>query len=339
MTELLKILPGENKYMNVTWQVNDWCNFRCSYCNEGNWGGNNPNKDTDKYIEFLDTLITKYQERGYESFKFFFSGGEPTYWKPLIPIANFLHEKCDKPLLAINTNLSNPLSWWLDNYYYFQDVVASYHIEYIKYDKYIKNAKFLQDKINYLALRIMMEESRFQECIDIGKKIYDEMDNCVVEWVPLLKDLSTSAEMWDYDEDWKNDFFKETDGYMRKWGKVNERRDFKPAYSLEVWDDGKIRPVNSNRLSAEKLTNFQGWTCYLNDAIFISPSGDVSAGSCGVSGVFSNINTWKEKDLNHIGNPVICPKNHCTCGTDVIIPKTKQNEEFKIINKEEINES
>jgi len=53
MSDLIKILPGENKYMNVTWVVNDWCNFRCSYCNEGNWGGNNLNPDTDKYINSM----------------------------------------------------------------------------------------------------------------------------------------------------------------------------------------------------------------------------------------------------------------------------------------------
>ena len=334
-----RILPAENKYVNVTWQVNDWCNFRCSYCNEGNWGGNNMNEDTDTYIGFLDELINVYQNNGYKSFKFFFSGGEPTYWKSMIPIAKFLHEKCDKPLLAINTNLSNPLSWWLDNYYYFQDVVASYHIEYIKYDKYIKNAKFLQDKINYLALRIMMEESRFQECIDIGKKIYDEMDNCVVEWVPLLKDLSTSAEMWNYDEEWKNEFFRTTNGYERKWGKTRERREFRPAYSVEVWSDGMIRPVNSNRLSSEKLTNFKGWTCFINDAIFINTRGDVSAASCGVGKTFSNINTWKKEDFENIQNPVICPKSHCTCGTDVIIPKMRKGEMFEIIQKERINEN
>jgi len=67
--------------------------------------------------------------------------------------------------------------------------------------------------------------------------------------------------------------------------------------------------------------------------------GDVSAGSCGVSDIFSNINTWKVEDLNHIGSPVICPKNHCTCGTDVIIPKTRKNEQFEIIKKEDIDES
>ena len=43
--------------------------------------------------------------------------------------------------------------------------------------------------MNYLALRIMMEESRFQECIDIGKKMYDEMDNCVD--TPSIQQYST----------------------------------------------------------------------------------------------------------------------------------------------------
>jgi organic radical activating enzyme len=128
LSELVKILPGENKYLNVTWQVNNWCNYKCSYCNEGNWSGTHKNEDTDKYIDFLDKLITRFQFKGYESFKFFFSGGEPVYWKPLLEVAEFIHKKCDKPLLAINTNLSNSLSWWEKNYHYFQDVVASYHL-------------------------------------------------------------------------------------------------------------------------------------------------------------------------------------------------------------------
>ena len=68
MTELLKILPGENKYINVTWQVNDWCNFRCSYCNEGNWGGNNLNKDIDNIMArtiliYFEELDSRYSEK------------------------------------------------------------------------------------------------------------------------------------------------------------------------------------------------------------------------------------------------------------------------------------
>ena len=28
MSDLVKILPGENKYLSVTWQVNNFCNYR-----------------------------------------------------------------------------------------------------------------------------------------------------------------------------------------------------------------------------------------------------------------------------------------------------------------------
>ena len=61
MSDLVKILPGENKYLSVTWQVNNFCNYKCSYCNEGNWSGTHKNNDTEKYIRFLDKLITRFQ--------------------------------------------------------------------------------------------------------------------------------------------------------------------------------------------------------------------------------------------------------------------------------------
>jgi hypothetical protein len=79
----------------------------------------------------------------------------------------------------------------------------------------------------------------------------------------------------------------------------------------------------------------------LNDAIFINPYGDISAGSCGVSGKIGNIN---EDVINFINHPVVCPKSHCTCGTDIIIPKVSHTVydgkfEYDILKKEDINES
>ncbi len=50
------------------------------------------------------------------------------------------------------------------------------------------------------------------------RRIWEEMDTCVLEWVPLLDELSTEAEHWYYNEDWKREWFEKTDGYMRKDG-------------------------------------------------------------------------------------------------------------------------
>ena len=244
-------------------------------------------------------------------------------------------------LLAINTNLSNSVSWWEQNWKYFQDVVASYHIEFVNHERFLENAKFLQDKMNYLAIRMMMHDHDFQDVIDRGNKIWDEMDTCVLEWVPLLDELSTEAEHWYYNEEWKRKWFEDTDGYMRKDGNKIIREASRPAYSAEVWSDGTIKPVNSNRLAAERLNNFEGWHCWLNDAIFINPYGDVSAGSCGVSGRIGNIN---EDVMNFIEKPIVCPKSHCTCGTDIIIPKISHKvydgeTDYPVLDKEDINES
>ena len=195
--------------------------------------------------------------------------------------------------------------------------------------------------MNYLAIRMMMHDHDFQDVIDVGNEIYEEMDNCVLEWVPLLDELSTEAEHWYYNEDWKREFFEKTDGYQRKWGNVTESRESRPAYSAEVWDNGTTKPVNSNRLAAERLNNFEGWHCWLNDAIFINPYGDISAGSCGVSGRIGNIN---EDVINFLDRPIICPKMHCTCGTDIIIPKISHKvyngeTDYQVLSKEDINES
>ena len=195
--------------------------------------------------------------------------------------------------------------------------------------------------MNYLAIRMMMHDHDFQDVIDRGNKIWEQMDTCVLEWVPLLDELSTEAEHWYYNEEWKRKWFEDTDGYMRKDGNKIIREASRPAYSAEVWSDGTIKPVNSNRLAAERLNNFEGWHCWLNDAIFINPYGDVSAGSCGVSGRIGNIN---EDVMNFIEKPIVCPKSHCTCGTDIIIPKISHKvydgeTDYPVLDKEDINES
>ena len=43
--------------------------------------------------------------------------------------------------------------------------------------------------------------------------------------------------------------------------------------------------------------------------------------------------------MNFIEKPIVCPKSHCTCGTDVIIPKMRKGEMFEIIQKDKINEN
>ena len=167
--KLLEIKPNK-PYLDVVWQVSNFCNYKCSYCNPGNYCGENRNDNNlSTYIQNLEVITSRYKELGYENFKFFFSGGEPTLWRNLIPIINWIRENLPNTVVAINTNFSRSLSWWKENYHLFNDVVASFHVEFADKDKYLANAKFLCDKFNYFSCKMLMHDARFWEVAEFGK--------------------------------------------------------------------------------------------------------------------------------------------------------------------------
>ena len=126
MSNLVAIQPKDDPYVSITWQVNNLCNYRCSYCNAGNWSGEYTNENKlDVLFTNLQKIIDHYRSIGYVNFKVFYSGGEPTLWKGLIPVSEFLKRTLgDNVTLGINTNLSRKISWWEKNYYLFDDVIC-----------------------------------------------------------------------------------------------------------------------------------------------------------------------------------------------------------------------
>lgn len=320
MSKLLKITPKSDPYMSLTWQVNNFCNFQCSYCNPGNWKGDNRNnKNLDVYKKNVRNIFKQYQDRGYKNFKIFYSGGEPTYWENLIPLTEFLKDEIENLTVAINTNLSRPLPWWEKHYYLFDDIVASFHIEFCKQDRYVENAIFLCDKVDYLCTKMLMHDQRFWEVVEFGKRIRNEVPNYNLEWTPLFDEMSVNAGPWKYSDKDKEQFLEqaqfETVMTIPKPYRSND------AISLAHYKD-RIEPVNSNKIISDRQNFFKGWRCFVDDSLFINPIGNISSASCGVGNNHGNI---LDESLSFNLSPVICSKMHCHCGTDIIIPKEPQN--------------
>ena len=141
--KLIAIKQKNEKFANIVWQVSNLCNYRCDYCNEGNWKGDYKNLNINKVIIGLEKIYDYYLEHDYKLLKIFFSGGEPTYWKPFIDIINHAKQsKFDYVQIAVNTNFSTKKSWWEKNWELFDDVVASYHPEFANDDHFIENYLF-----------------------------------------------------------------------------------------------------------------------------------------------------------------------------------------------------
>ena len=319
-SELIKILPEDEKYMSLTWQVNNFCNFRCSYCNSGNWSGENPNLgNLEKYKTNLKSMFDQYKSKGYTHFKVFFSGGEPTLWENLIPLIEFLREELPSVTIAINTNLSKPMKYWVKYAHMFDDIVASFHVEYCKKDLYIKNAIYLCDKVDYLCTKLLMHDKRFWEVVEFGERIRQEVPNYNLEWTPLFDEMSINTGPWHYADPEKAKFLSdaEFESVMTIPKPFNENK----AKSVAYYDNGTSEPVNSNKIIAARQNFFKGWTCNVDDALFIDPTGELSSASCGVGKHHGNI---LDEDLLFSVSPVVCTKTHCHCGTDIIIPKEKR---------------
>ena len=318
---LTKIDWSGEPVLFITWQTSDVCNHRCSYCNPGNWGGKQPNTDIKAYQRNMATILAAMRDRGFRRIKLFLSGGEPTHWQGLIPMLDWFRYSSDYEVtVAVNTNLSRPTVWWERFHGYFDDVVASYHPEWVKHELFMANAKHLETRVNYLAIRMMMAEDHWDSQMARADEIFDTMGNVHMEYVPILAEMSTAAEPYDYRDKTKIDWLMQHNLRIKQTLPKPANRLANTA-TMEHWSDGTVQPVNSNRLAAERQNFFEGWHCDLGTSINRGINGDITLGSCGVSGVIGNI--AGQLDLDSLPMTVTCSKHHCHCGTDICIPKRR----------------
>jgi hypothetical protein len=207
------------------------------------------------------------------------------------------------------------LRYWEEHYHLFDDIVASFHVEFSKKDRYIENARFLCDKVDYLCTKMLMHEERFWEVVEFGERVRNEVPNYNLEWTPLFDEMSVNAGPWKYADPEKEKFLAEAkfETVLRTRKPYRENK----AISLSHYEDS-IEPVNSNKIIAARQNFFAGWRCFVDDALFINPIGQISSASCGVGNQHGNI---LNENLQFDLKPVMCSKQHCHCGTDIIIPK------------------
>jgi hypothetical protein len=128
--------------------------------------------------------------------------------------------------------------------------------------------------------------------------------------------MTINAGPWEYKDPEKVKFLEtHTYDFKQTVDKPNKENN---CVSHARYDDRTIAHASSTDIIINRQNFFKGWECNVGDAIFINPAGAISLASCGEGGYVGNI----LKDVGNIGpKKIICGKEHCHCGTDIIIPK------------------
>jgi organic radical activating enzyme len=318
MKNITEIKPIESEWATINWQVLDWCNYQCSYCNDFNRGGKHKNNNNiEKMIQNVETLISIYKKNNINYFKFAITGGEPSSWKGLIPLIKKFRELAGHSghLVSLNTNLSRNINWWGSNYFYFDRIIASFHPEFTDASKYLEKYLFLSDKVDVVA-KIMMHKNYFNNCIDFANLIKKTCDNYYIEYSPILSTLSPNVDDYTYSDPAHMIFLK--NNIFEK--KITSRPTINHKInSTVVFGDKTEKKANIQEIVNNKQNNFYNWNCDIYKGIFIDASGDISLATCGQGARIGNI--FIENINENFIKSIICKKSWCLCNTDISIPK------------------
>jgi hypothetical protein len=163
-----------------------------------------------------------------------------------------------------------------------------------------------------------MHEDRFWEVVEFGNHLKNVMPNYFIEWTPLFDEMSVNAGPWQYKDELKTAFFETNSIETRQTLGKPEQNTF--SSSENIYEDNTRESTNSNEIIVNRKNYFMNWNCDVGDSIFINPMGEVSHASCGQLNSIGHI----INDVSGVGpQTIICKKEHCHCGTDIIIPKRK----------------
>lgn len=154
----------------VSWLLGRFCNYKCSYCWPYARSDTKDHRPLEVILRTFDEIKRQARARGFNSFHFSFSGGEPTLHPSYLDILKYYAADAgntNHQSLHMTTNMSAGLGW-LKKYVdataqlHRVSVTASYHQEFADKNKFIEKLLFLQENDIQVTINMVMVPERFE---------------------------------------------------------------------------------------------------------------------------------------------------------------------------------
>ena len=294
--------PAKNNWFLVSWTLSNKCNYRCEYCPDILHNGSTGQPQWSTVKRFVQNFNLKDKKICYR-----LSGGEPTYWKHFIDLAELVKEEGHK--FTFVSNGSQSPEYFKKIAPYTDGMMLSYHKAYANPEHFIKiiNESKIETVINMMIL-----PSDFEEIFALAEKIYSSTARASI--VPKVIVDKTSS------ENITNEVMTYTEAQkqlIKDWPfsrKVNDEELHRGAMMLtdEV--------VNANDLILQDKNKFSGWNCWAGlHGVNIDMWGNMYRADCQFGGAIGNLERYKLPK-----EKILCGKERCSCLSDIFIRKELQ---------------
>ncbi len=156
---------------SVSWILGRFCNYSCSYCWPYASSKQKDHQPLDQILKTINSIKSQARERGFNSFHFSFSGGEPTLHPNYLEILKFLNDdtrQTNYQSIHMTTNLSAGLGWFkkyaeATKDLYRVSITASYHTEFVEKESFAEKLIFLQQNDIQTTINMVMVPERFDQ--------------------------------------------------------------------------------------------------------------------------------------------------------------------------------
>lgn len=300
--------------VRIEYMPGNTCNHKCYYCFPGSNEGNISWPDVGLVKKNLSHLLKYYEQNGKTKSNLYIVGGEPTLWKGLEDLCQYLKDN-HNIIIEISTNGTRKLNWWKDNAKNFDHVEVSVHREFANLDHLISVCDTLYEEGVFVNADVLIDPEAYNEClenVEYLKKFATHKWPIIAKIVHFDGTHRYTKEQLKYFEDTIKQY------PTKEWFETTTR---KPLREVKIYSDDVITVNNDNYLIANGLNNFKGWKCNLGvDFIKIFPDGRIT-GNCQQK-LFGNLYTPNfTETYSPILKPLICNRELCVCSEETVIEK------------------
>lgn len=316
---------------NVQWQIGNFCNYKCSYCEPKFRDGTNPFLPIELAKTVILNVVSKVPER---NAIFNYQGGEPTAYRDFEELLSFTFDIGAGSLMV--SNASRSVAYLRRIAPYLSYSYLTFHSDMVDIDRFLERLHVFHP--SRVLVYLPMNPKLWDKCVDAHRRITDANYRVVAKVIfddygggNLNNSIAYTKEQKAFiDEGNKNLLVpkpaNDNQGPMPFQLKPKGEMDFSvDIRAIQIFDKGKVKLTTSQNLVITKQNNYVGFECYGGlEELCITAKGKVYTTVCMQDKAIADI--FKDPNFDLPTKPMICRRTNCWCEADLLLTKTSPDE-------------